>query len=97
MAHAPRPTTIFPPGASTGASIRQPKNYLAASQPQSSSLVARIASKKAELENLRQLRDLSGALAAQMQALEDKLSTLNNGTEGVFLALHAMFLLRASY
>ncbi|KAL2000759.1 hypothetical protein VTN02DRAFT_2661 [Thermoascus thermophilus] len=87
MTHAPRPTAMFPPGASTGASTRQPKNYLAASQPQSSSLVARISSKKAELENLRQLRDLSGALAAQMQALEDKLSTLNNGTEAVACVL----------
>ena len=45
-------------------------------------LVARINEKKAELENLKQLRDLSGGLAAQMQALEAKLSTLSNGTEG---------------
>ena len=45
-------------------------------------LVARIHEKKAELENLKQLRDLSGGLAAQMQALEEKLSTLSEGTEG---------------
>jgi DASH complex subunit DAD2 len=45
-------------------------------------LSARIAAKKAELENLRQLRDLSGTLATQMQALETKVSTLNDGTEG---------------
>ena len=45
-------------------------------------LVARISEKKTELENLKQLRDLSGGLAAQMQALEEKLSTLSNGTEG---------------
>lgn len=45
-------------------------------------LVARINEKKAELENLKQLRDLSGGLAAQMQALEGKLSTLSEGTEG---------------
>lgn len=45
-------------------------------------LMARIAEKKAELENLKQLRDLSGGLAAQMQALEERLSTLSNGTEG---------------
>lgn len=45
-------------------------------------LVARINEKKAELENLKQLRDLSGGLAAQMQALEEKLSTLSHGTEG---------------
>ena len=45
-------------------------------------LVARINEKKVELENLKQLRDLSGGLAAQMQALEEKLSTLSEGTEG---------------
>ncbi len=45
-------------------------------------LMARIAEKKAELANLKQLRDLSGGLAAQMQALEEKLSTLSDGTEG---------------
>ena len=45
-------------------------------------LVARINEKKAELENLKRLRDLSGGLAAQMQALEEKLSTLSEGTEG---------------
>lgn len=45
-------------------------------------LMARINEKKAELENLKQLRDLSGGLAAQMQALEEKLSTLSDGTEG---------------
>lgn len=49
---------------------------------QSSALSARIAAKKAELENLRQLRDLSGTLAVQMQALENKVSTLKDGTEG---------------
>ena len=46
-------------------------------------LLARVNEKRAELENLKQLRDLSGGLAAQMQALEDKLSTLADGTEGV--------------
>lgn len=45
-------------------------------------LMARIAEKKVELEDLKQLRDLSGGLAAQMQALEERLSTLSNGTEG---------------
>ena len=53
-----------------------------ASTGQSRMLVARINEKKAELENLKQLRDLSGGLAAQMQALEEKLSTLSEGTEG---------------
>jgi len=49
----------------------------------SPALVARIEEKKAELENLRQLRDLSAAVAGQMEALEQKLSTLSDGTEGL--------------
>lgn len=61
-----------------GSGLRQP------SQP-SSALTTRIAAKKAELENLRQLRDLSGTLAMQMQALESKIATLKDGTEGGFL------------
>lgn len=47
-------------------------------------LVARIAEKRAELENLKQLRDLSAGIAAQMQTLEEKLSLLSDGTEGQF-------------
>ncbi|KAF6224203.1 hypothetical protein HO133_010778 [Letharia lupina] len=58
-----------------------------ASTGQSRMLVARINEKKAELENLKQLRDLSGGLAAQMQALEEKLSTLSEGTEAVAAVL----------
>ena len=50
---------------------------------QSPLLVARINEKRAELENLKQLRDLSAGLAGQMQTLEEKLSTLSDGTEGV--------------
>ncbi|KAI4164491.1 MAG: hypothetical protein LQ342_001804 [Letrouitia transgressa] len=45
-------------------------------------LIARINEKKAELENLKELRDLSAGLASQMQTLEDKLSTLSDGAEG---------------
>ncbi|KAL9065447.1 MAG: hypothetical protein Q9161_008208 [Pseudevernia consocians] len=59
----------------------------AASTGQSRMLVARINEKKAELENLKRLRDLSGGLAAQMQALEEKLSTLSEGTEAVAAVL----------
>lgn len=50
---------------------------------QSPILVARINEKRAELENLKQLRDLSAGLAGQMQTLEEKLATLADGTEGV--------------
>ncbi|QIW98066.1 hypothetical protein AMS68_003584 [Peltaster fructicola] len=55
----------------------------AANTSQSTALAARVAEKKAELESLQQLRDLSGGLVDQMQQLEQKLSTLNNGTEAV--------------
>ncbi|KAJ5489579.1 DASH complex subunit DAD2 [Penicillium diatomitis] len=76
MAYSSRPTSMLP-----GSSLRQP-----ASQP-SSALSARIAAKKAELENLRQLRDLSATLAMQMQALESKIGTLKDGTEAVACVL----------
>ncbi|OJJ74113.1 hypothetical protein ASPBRDRAFT_194992 [Aspergillus brasiliensis CBS 101740] len=57
------------------------------SQQQSSVLASRIAAKRAELDNLRQLRDMSAALALQMQALQDKLGTLKDGTEAVACVL----------
>ncbi|EPE29462.1 hypothetical protein GLAREA_00622 [Glarea lozoyensis ATCC 20868] len=50
-------------------------------------LLARINEKKAELENLKQLRDLSAGLAGQMQMLEEKLGTLSDGTEAVATVL----------
>ncbi|KAL8887267.1 MAG: hypothetical protein Q9205_006579 [Flavoplaca limonia] len=50
-------------------------------------LLTRINEKKAELENLKQLRDLSAGLAAQMQTLQEKLSTLSSGTEAVAAVL----------
>lgn len=53
-----------------------------ASTGQSPILLSRISEKKAELENLKQLRDLSAGLAGQMQMLEEKLATLSDGTEG---------------
>ncbi|KAL6864442.1 DASH complex subunit Dad2 domain-containing protein [Trichoderma novae-zelandiae] len=52
-----------------------------ASAPQSPALVARIEEKKAELESLKELRDLSANVATQMEALEQKLATLSDGTE----------------
>lgn len=67
-----------------GASLRQPSSQAGTSQQQSSALTTRIASKKAELENLKQLQELSGTLAAQMHTLETKIGTLNDGTEGSF-------------
>ncbi|KAK4122614.1 hypothetical protein N657DRAFT_574846 [Parathielavia appendiculata] len=54
---------------------------------QSPALVARVNEKKAELENLKELRDLSAAVATQMEALEQKLATLSDGTEAIALVL----------
>ena len=53
---------------------------------QSPALLARINEKRAELESLRELRDLSAGLAMQMQTLENKLMMLSNGTEGLSYA-----------
>ncbi|KJZ77105.1 hypothetical protein HIM_03426 [Hirsutella minnesotensis 3608] len=54
-----------------------------ASSSQSPALLARIEEKKAELQNLKELRDLSAAVAGQMEALERKLVTLSDGTEAI--------------
>lgn len=59
---------MAPPSSSTG---------------QSPALIARVNEKKAELESLKELRDLSAAVASQMEALEQKLGTLSDGTEGM--------------
>ncbi|KAG6002609.1 hypothetical protein E4U54_000845 [Claviceps lovelessii] len=55
----------------------------ASSSSQSPALIARIEEKKAELQNLKELRDLSAAVANQMEALEQKLTTLSDGTEAI--------------
>ena len=57
--------------------------------PQSPALVARIEEKRAELENLKELRDLSANMATQMEGLEQKLATLSDGTEGKIDSLSA--------
>lgn len=72
------PTRSLPPTHLRG----QSTSHAGSSVNQSPVLVARIAEKKAELESLKQLRDLSAAVATQMEALEQKLSTLSDGTEG---------------
>ncbi|KAI0479053.1 DASH complex subunit Dad2-domain-containing protein [Xylariaceae sp. FL0804] len=58
-------------------------NPNAPSTGQSTMLLARINEKKAELDNLKELRDLSAAVADQMEALEQKLATLSDGTEAI--------------
>ncbi len=63
--------------------MRQPSlSTNATSTGQSPALLQRVNEKKAELENLKELRDLSAAVAAQMEQLEQKLATLSDGTEG---------------
>lgn len=76
-----RPTsrqTILP-----SQSTMRPSSGLGLQTSNQSALQSRINEKKLELESLRQLRDLSAGLAGQMQQLEEKLSTLSNGTEAV--------------
>ncbi|KAG9256322.1 DASH complex subunit Dad2-domain-containing protein [Emericellopsis atlantica] len=55
----------------------------AGSSAQSPALLARIEEKKAELAHLKELQELSGAVATQMENLEQKLSTLSDGTEAI--------------
>ncbi|KAI1652181.1 DASH complex subunit Dad2-domain-containing protein [Daldinia loculata] len=62
-------------------------NPSAQSAGQSSALLARVNEKKAELENLKELRELSAAVANQMEALEQKLATLSDGTEAIAMVL----------
>ncbi|KAL2116626.1 hypothetical protein VTJ04DRAFT_8794 [Mycothermus thermophilus] len=67
--------------------MRQPSLSANAGSGASPALVARVNEKKAELENLKELRDLSAAVAAQMEALEQKLATLSDGTEAIAVVL----------
>lgn len=76
---------MFAPGTSAAASLRQPSGHHNISQQQSTALASRIAAKQAELDNLKQLRDMSASLAVQMQTLESKLGTLKDGTEGLLI------------
>ena len=64
--------------------LRNPSTSLSGAAPSGPSpvLVARIAEKKAELANLKELQALSAGLADQMRALAEKLETLSDGTEG---------------
>ncbi|KFG87068.1 hypothetical protein MANI_109741 [Metarhizium anisopliae] len=62
--------------------MRAPSSSTSSASP-SPALLARIEEKKAELQSLRELRDLSAAVSNQMEALEQKLTTLSDGTEAV--------------
>ncbi|KAI6780878.1 DASH complex subunit Dad2 [Emericellopsis cladophorae] len=67
------------PARSLSSHMRAPS--AAGSSAQSPALLARIEEKKAELAHLKELQELSGAVATQMENLEQKLSTLSDGTE----------------
>jgi DASH complex subunit DAD2 len=60
------------------------QSSLSTSNSQTSALQQRINEKRAELDNLKQLRELSAGLAGQMEQLQEKLSTLSDGTQGAF-------------
>lgn len=64
-------------------SIYSQPHHVSSSSSSQTALQTRINQKRLELENLRQLRDLSSQLASQMSSLEEKLSTLRDGTEAV--------------
>ncbi|KAK2864987.1 hypothetical protein FQN49_004023 [Arthroderma sp. PD_2] len=76
MSYNKRTTAIFPSSVTGSLSSSRPGN-------QSSSLAAHVAAKRAELEDIQQLRDTSSALTTQLEALEAKLATLQDGAEAV--------------
>lgn len=47
----------------------------------------KIAEKRAELESLTEIKNLTGNLTSQLKELETKLSTMSDGTETVALVL----------
>ncbi|KAF2759450.1 hypothetical protein EJ05DRAFT_498664 [Pseudovirgaria hyperparasitica] len=79
MSYATRPIGSHVRGSSVGHSL--------GASGQSAALVQKIEDKKAELAALKQLQQLSAGVADQMQILEEKLSTLANGTEAVAAVL----------
>lgn len=79
--------STFPTRSFSGHMRQQSMSAAAASTGQSPALVARVNEKKAELENLKELRSLSADMASQMEALEQKLATLSDGTEAIALVL----------
>lgn len=89
MSYAPRPTNTYP---STGSqsNAHSTSNTSSSLRPQSQSqtlLQTRINAKRAELENLRHLRNLSATLATQLSTLEQRLGTLKDGAQSVALVL----------
>ena len=76
-------STITANASNTSSSLRN--NSL--SQPGQSALQARINSKRLELQNLQQLRDLSQTLTTHLETLEGKLGSLRDGAQSVALVM----------
>ena len=75
------------PSTSNTSSLRPSHSHSLSNQPASAALQARINQKRAELENLTQLRDLSSNLTQQLETLEAKLGTLRDGAQSIALVL----------
>lgn len=84
------------PTRSLSSHMRAPSSSTSSASP-SPALLARIEEKKAELQSLRELRDLSAAVSNQMEALEQKLTTLSDGTEGMAHSLYRPLMDRTTF
>ncbi|KAK9466292.1 DASH complex subunit Dad2-domain-containing protein [Lipomyces arxii] len=78
MTYAPRRATFVPTTAAGNSQFGGSANSV---------MATRLADKKQELESLMLLRDLSATFANQMEQLQEKLSTLVDGTEAVALVV----------
>ncbi|EXJ78427.1 hypothetical protein A1O1_08827 [Capronia coronata CBS 617.96] len=91
MSYPHRLTNMYPSTSSTSHSNASGSagntSMLRQTSQSQSILQTRIAAKRAELENLRALRDLSANLATQLSTLEEKLGTLKDGAQSVALVL----------
>jgi len=95
MSYGPRHTNVYASGSGSNTTIsahttsntNTNTSFLRQPNQTQSALQTRINSKRAELENLSQLRDLSANLANQLSTLEQKLGTLKDGAHSVALVL----------
>ncbi|KIW59401.1 hypothetical protein PV05_03853 [Exophiala xenobiotica] len=95
MSYGPRHTNVYASGSGSNTTIsahttsntNTNTSFLRQPNQTQSALQTRINSKRAELENLLQLRDLSANLANQLSTLEQKLGTLKDGAHSVALVL----------
>jgi len=78
--------TILPSHLRTTSSLTGQSNPNS-SHSASNALAARVAEKRAELAQLKELQRLSASVSDQMHMLEEKLGTLADGTEAVATVL----------